>query len=62
VVQLCVIIISVVAIVVESVVVQRKSDNFALRLRECLAFGNEVFLGIREFWITISQKSAGRPI
>jgi len=45
-----------------TVLVQRELDNFALRLREYLAFGKEVFLGIREFWITISQKSAGRPI
>ena len=44
------------------VVVQRKSDNFALRLRDRLAFGKEVFLGMRELWITISQKCAGRPI
>jgi len=46
----------------ESVVVQGKSDNFALRLRDRLAFGKEVFLGMRELWITISQKCAGRPI
>jgi hypothetical protein len=29
-------------------------DNFTLRLREYLAFGKEVFLGIGEFWITIA--------
>jgi hypothetical protein len=44
------------------VVVQRETDIFQLGFRECLAFGKEVFLGIREFWITVSSKSAGRPI
>jgi len=37
-------------------------DNFTLRLRECLAFGKEVFLGIGEFWITIAREGSGRPI
>jgi len=44
------------------VLVQRELDKFLLRLREYLAFGKEVFLGMREFWITVSRKCAGRPI
>jgi hypothetical protein len=44
------------------VLVQRELDNFALRLREYLAFGKEVFLGIGEFWITIARECSGRPI
>jgi hypothetical protein len=47
---------------VESVVVQRETDIFQLGFRDCLAFGKEVLLGMREFWITVSSKSAGRPI
>ena len=42
--------------------VQRESDKFRLRLREYLAFGKEVFLGMREFWIANSRECAGRPI
>ena len=44
------------------VLVQRELDNFELRLGEGRAFGKEVFLGMREFWITISRKCVGRPI
>jgi hypothetical protein len=44
------------------VLVQRELDNFTLRLRECLAFGKEVFLGIGEFWITIARECSGGPI
>jgi len=44
------------------VLVQRESDKFRLRLREYLALGKEVFLGIGEFWIANSRECAGRPI
>ena len=46
----------------QSILVQRETDIFHLRLIEYLAFGKEVFLGIREFWLTISIKCAGRPV
>jgi hypothetical protein len=46
----------------DTVLVHRELDNFALRLREYLAFGKEVFLGIGEFWITIAREGSGRPI
>jgi len=45
-----------------SVLVQRETDIVPLRLRESLAFGKEVFLGMREFWITVLIKCAGRPV
>jgi len=41
------------------VLVQRESDKSTSVLREYLAFGKEVFLGMRELWITISRKCAG---
>jgi len=44
------------------ILVQRETDIVHLRLIEYLAFGKEVFLGIREFWLTISRKCAGRPV
>ena len=42
--------------------VQRETDIAHLRLRESLAFGKEVFLGIREFWLTVVRKCVGRPV
>jgi hypothetical protein len=45
-----------------SVLVQRETDIVHLRLRECLAFGKEVFLGMREFWLTVVIKCVGRPV
>ena len=46
----------------DAVLVQREKDIVHLRLREYLAFGKEVFSGIREFWITILRKCVGRPV
>ncbi|MGB2864653.1 MAG: hypothetical protein WBC05_15105, partial [Sedimentisphaerales bacterium] len=43
----------------KGILVQRETDIVHLRLIEYLAFGKEVFLGIREFWLTISRKCAG---
>ena len=46
----------------DTVVVQRETDIVHLRLIESLAFGKEVFLGMREFRLTMSRKCAGRPV
>jgi hypothetical protein len=51
-----------VSLQIETILVQRETDIVHLRLIEYLAFGKEVFLGIREFWLTISRKCAGRPV
>ena len=39
--------------------VQRELDKSTLLLRECLAFGKEVFLGIGELRITFFEKAVG---
>jgi len=44
------------------VLVQRELDKSILRLRESLAFGKEVFLGMGEFWITIVGDRVGRAM
>ena len=41
------------------VLVQRELDKSTLLLRECLAFGKEVFLGIGELRITFFGKAVG---
>ena len=42
------------------VLVQRELDKSTSQLRESLAFGKEVFSGMREFWITIGGDRVGR--
>ena len=43
-----------------SVLVQRELDKSISQLRDSLAFGKEVFLGIREFWIaTVGDRVEG---